>query len=41
MANWLRTRLAALQLGMTQRNGDENDNGGDAAASQAQDRPSR
>jgi len=34
--NGLRIRLAALQPCMTQRNGDANDNGGDAAANQVQ-----
>jgi hypothetical protein len=41
MADWLRIRLAALQLCMTQRNGGEHDNGGDAPASLAQDGPSQ
>jgi hypothetical protein len=41
MAHGLRIRLAALQLRMTERSGDENDDGGDAAGSQAQDGPSQ
>ena len=41
MANWLGIRLAALQLCMTQRSGDEKDNRDVARASQVQNGPSQ